>query len=520
MRDFLPLNERARAAGKVAVFLVLAGMAGLWWAGFRNGDAWLDRVSFDLGQRALPERACTNAIILEIDDYTLQKLDRDRDERVDHEFHIQVLDRLEQAGAGLVFLDMVLSRADPAEEIDRRLVERIRRHGRVLSGAYFAEPTRLSHAVVTREIRPFPLMETNTPWGYLNFHRDTDDAVRRLEARVPEGVSSPEATSAVWLALQRFDASLAKRRGAPGDERWLHYYGPAHKGFVTRAYVDVLQSPATDDAFRGRLVFVGKRTKADTVAADSDLARNPRGGLSAGVEVIATSVVNLVRGDFLLRVAGPWQLVLITGWGLILAALGFGLPAGRARGAIGAAALALAAGSILLPRLSGWWWTWAIPVLGQAPLALAAVRWLPARPVVFISYRSEDGEEVARALQQTLTARGHPAFLAPGSIAPGAPFPSALARSIAEAPSFLFVLTPAARIALTEPDSWVAREIRQALRLGRRPLIVRSATPPLERDRLPDDLKPLADVNDVEYQSGRYFEPMMEEIVRGLEHVS
>jgi cytochrome c-type biogenesis protein CcmH/NrfG len=133
---------------------------------------------------------------------------------------------------------------------------------------------------------------------------------------------------------------------------------------------------------------------------------------------------------------------------------------------------------------------------------------------VFISYRRETGAAEARLLRSELTKRGVSVFLDVADLRRGF-FDETLLRRIAEAPSFLVVLTPHALDRCSEPDDWLRREIREALKSGKDiiPVLMPGFTFPRE---MPDDIRAAARHQGFGY-SHEYFDDMLGRIVEHVE---
>jgi hypothetical protein len=259
----------------------------------------------------------------------------------------------------------------------------------------------------------------------------------------------------------------------------------------------------------GKLLFVGYR-----LDNSPDWFTHPAGGAVAGLAVQATQTTNLIQSEWLNEMPelGQRLLILLTA---VLAPLAVNFsPLQRARYYVAGAALGLAIGSLLLQWWGGIWWNWIIPVGLQVPVLLLAT--VLNRLDVFISYKVGDGETSARALQQALFNAGKSVYLAPGSITGGDYFPRELLRAIERAKSLLLVLTPDAFKSLENPDSWVAREVRHALKVRRRIVVLRAGVPQLSKEAMPAEFGDLADRHSIVFQTGEYFAPMMAQVIGAL----
>lgn len=101
---------------------------------------------------------------------------------------------------------------------------------------------------------------------------------------------------------------------------------------------------------------------------------------------------------------------------------------------------------------------------------------------IFISYRHKDGAQYARILQLELEKRSYRVFLDYDELQDGT-FNKDIERAIAEAPVFIFVLTPKYLENSGHPDSWVSKEFRIALASGSQIIPV---TPDQPFDKIPE----------------------------------
>jgi len=111
---------------------------------------------------------------------------------------------------------------------------------------------------------------------------------------------------------------------------------------------------------------------------------------------------------------------------------------------------------------------------------------------VFVSYRRDDGAQVARLLRAELQARGYRTFLDVDDLKPGH-FDEALLREIEIAPNFVLVLTPDSLTRCASEGDWVRREIAHALETGRN--IIPILMPGFEFSivpELPEDIRVLS----------------------------
>ena len=201
-------------------------------------------------------------------------------------------------------------------------------------------------------------------WGTVVFNQlDGDYGVRRISP----GAGTKQ--SAAWEAAKMLRAKL----GEEGPVRWLNYYGPA--GCFDEVPVnDVLKNRVKRGRFENRIVIVGGRSTLAGLGFGKDDFRNPYsllgGRFSSGAEVHLTSLLNLLRNEWLTRAGEEREPWLMLGFGILL---GGSLPRFRPHVAVLLAVLALTAVAAVAHWLFAYqriWFAWCVPVFVQLPVAL------------------------------------------------------------------------------------------------------------------------------------------------------
>jgi CHASE2 domain-containing sensor protein len=359
-----------------AALSVLCGWV-LW--GTTAGDRWVN-VSYDYLFR-FGGRGVTNKVVLVVmDEAAYDALHQSRESLWDRGLHTQLLNKLTADGCPLVVFDVFFgSRRDP--DTDQKLADAMRQNGRVVLMAKVADARRfgpgprLSEAQV---LRPDPLfLGAATNCGVGRADAEVGDTPRR-HWRAPSG---EEFTSLAWTAAQLTGARLDRIQ----EQQWIRYYdcdGGEGAPWDTYSYHAALsQAPGY---FRDRIVFIGNSPKrSDLDSPELDKFNTPctrwTGKAVGGVEIVATTFLNLVNHDWLRRPAAWVEAFILLVCGLSLGAgLTFLRPLGACATAAGAA-LALTLGAVALSYFTNLWFPWFIVVGGQVPCALGwAV--LTARP--------------------------------------------------------------------------------------------------------------------------------------------
>ena len=180
--------------------------------------------------------------------------------------------------------------------------------------------------------------------GYFNVFPDPNDGLYRrvpVVVRYNDGYALPLSLamvrahrdgSAAAIKFASFGAEevrLGKQRipVAEDGQMLLNFRGPG-KSFRHVPAVDVLEGRVDPDVFRDKLVLIGV-----TATAVADIRPTPFDGVYPGVEIHATVIDNVLRGEFLRR---PQGTVLLEISAMMLLAVGLGLALRNVRGSMAA----------------------------------------------------------------------------------------------------------------------------------------------------------------------------------------
>jgi len=326
----------------------------------------LSRLSYDLLFALRPDVPVEDVVIVLMDEESHRVLGQPTGSPWDRTLHARLINQLTAWGAKAIAFDILfLGERDRAA--DARLVEAARESGRVVFAALMNPETPRGQLMGWRLMQPFRALADVAPLGVAEEAAE-DRAVRRHYWN-PQ---FPAANSLAWET-----ARLAgKQPASPTGERWLNYYGPS--GWIPRiSYHRVLENdPALHGAISNKVVFVGAGYAVGfTGGKMGDEFRTPytrwTGRPSPGVEIVATTYLNLARKDWLVRFRPLVESAIVLVFALIL---GVGLATCRP---VPALILALAASSLLtvLAFVVAWnqhtWFPWLIIVGAQIPYALA-----------------------------------------------------------------------------------------------------------------------------------------------------
>ena len=334
------------------------------------GDPWVN-ASYDYLFRFGTHAVTNQVTLILMDNEAFADFHQIRGLPWDRGLHAQLLNRLADDGCALVAFDSFFEQpGDPAK--DAALAEAMRRQKCMVLATKQAEvtyQTGLQTLDGAEPTKPYELFRAaaGTNWGVACFDPDHDsDLIVRRHWPFPS--PGPAYPSLPWTAARLAGASL----GEKPQERWLRYYG--RDGAWTRmSYRFALDRPT--NYFRGQMVFIG--TAPETLVPngnETDKFRTPytrwTGESAGGVELLITSFLNLMNGDWLRCPAWWLEALTLVITGLLL---GGGLCRLRLRVACVVAlavALVVAFGAITASYFTNYWFPWLVIAGGQVPCAL------------------------------------------------------------------------------------------------------------------------------------------------------
>ena len=329
----------------------------------------LARLSYDLPFIWRAPLNTDPVVLVYLDDVSAKKLNQPLGDSWSRALHTQLIDRLSQDQARLVFFDIVFDAAAQDASGDEALAEAIRRNGGVILGAGLEVFQPLGGVSQERILPPIRLLrKAATGWGLLAFRPvDPDYAVRQMY------LGTSDLPTATWRAAERLGAKVTQEEREASFARWINYYGPPGR-FLAISFAQVLEPEGLPPGFfKDRIILVGGRTAVGYLGASRDEFATPysrhSGHLSTGVEIHATILLNLMRGEWLTRLPLTHETILVLAIGVLLGLLALIRPLFATFAAI-AAALALSC----LVCVSVWnqrvWFNWLVPVAVQIPIGL------------------------------------------------------------------------------------------------------------------------------------------------------
>ncbi|MCM5680470.1 CHASE2 domain-containing protein [Schlegelella sp. S2-27] len=296
------------------LWVAVALVAGIW--GYANGTGRVENAFVD-HLRSMTERpAPTDIVIVGIDDRSLAALGRWPWRR---RVHAALIERLQQAGARAIGLDLILSESNPQQvEDDILLAHAIGHAGNVVLPLHAQW---LGSADVQPALPSPPLRAAARGVGHIHVELGQDGVARSVFLREGTGTqhwdhwtvalmqAAGEAPPGRTLpGVRRPPAAHADGRAAGGTwqrDHWIQipFAGPPGH-FARLSYVDVLEGRVPAEALRGKYVLIGA-----TAAGMGDAYLTPmasQDSLMPGVEVSA-NVLDSLRRNIHLRRATPWE---------------------------------------------------------------------------------------------------------------------------------------------------------------------------------------------------------------------
>lgn len=360
---------KVKAIGQSAFFksalgAALAVLCGLMLWQMPLGEPWVN-ASYDYLFRFGAHAVTNRVTLILMDNEAYAQFHQNRSQPWDRGLHAQLLNRLADDGCALVVFDSFFQQTnDPAK--DEALARAMRRQRHIV---LMAEQAQITHPTLAGEqpilpTEPF-LSAAETNWGVAWLDPDLDSIVRR-HWPFPSPGPYP---SLPWTAARLAGAQLSENP----QERWLRYYG--RDGAASRlSYRFALDRPT--NYFHGQVVFIGTAPETSVPGGKTDEDKfntsytRWTGESNGGVEILITSFLNLMNGDWLRRPAWWLEAMTLVTSGLLL---GGGLCRLRLPLACVIAvgvALLVAFGAISWSYFTNFWFPWLVIVGGQVPCAL------------------------------------------------------------------------------------------------------------------------------------------------------
>jgi CHASE2 domain-containing sensor protein/class 3 adenylate cyclase len=333
--------------------VALAGLL-LWISGM------LDSASYDFSYALRPKIVPDEVVLVEMDSTSSFQLNQPSDNKWDRKLHARILTNLAQAGAKAVAFDIIFDGVAKDPEEDHAFRSALERTKFSVLGAALENSSLGDNSVTI--LAPQEQFRSAAKWGVVE-RATSGRSIRRPIGQVGEFGAMNE-----MLARQALGRTIKVPAGA-----WLNYYGPPGT-IPRRSYISVLSNEVSS-AFSNKVVFIGANTAIGYSAKPgTDYFLSPyarwSGKESPGVEINATSYVNLVRGDWLQRLPALVEALTIILFGAIAGYAILLLAPGQALISTLIAGITISAGLAAQVWMTRIWFPWLILSAGQLPIAL------------------------------------------------------------------------------------------------------------------------------------------------------
>jgi len=330
------------------------------------GQKW-ENASYDNLYRFGGRAASNNVVLVQLDDSAYSTLGQVRGSQWDRSLHARFLEKLAADRCPLVVFDVFMNPKYPTTN-DERLAAAMGKEGNVVLMEKSADPEHSGIAGAHESVTP----QTNfvqAAKGMGIGEVDTSQPPRRhYPFRSPHG----DKISLSWAA-----ARVMTTLSPTPQERWLRYYSERGTWTNKLSYQLALEQPP--GYFSNKVVFVGQWPSKENPGVQDDPFQTPYGDTVGGVEIHATTYLNLIRGDWLRRFSDLGEIGLLALAGIVL---GGCLCLTRWPIAVGisvAVFCGILLGAVLLSYYSNYWFDWMTIAGGQLPVALS---WALVVPVL------------------------------------------------------------------------------------------------------------------------------------------
>ena len=354
-----------RAGSIGAAIAVLLGI--VFWA-CPTDEAGLNgiaRLSYDIPFAIRPRIVPTNSgpYVIYMDQQSHADLHQDPENVWSRSLHTELLKRLTTGGAKAAVFDVIFDRGSNTNQTDQALAKAMHDNGRVILAAGTASASVGGVGTMNTALLPDePFRSAAGSYGFVDLPEDNDRGLRtHPEHRYP---------GLAWQAA----VLLGGNPGDPGAKRYINYYG-RHGTVPSLSYVVAHNTNLLENAFfKDKIFLIGLGRVMTAKGENMDVHRTPftrwTGEDWPGVEIQATILLNLLRGDWLNRMGYGTEFLLLVATGC---SFGFGLVFTRPWTA-GVVALCGSLGMAVLAFVLWWhqriWFSWLIPSAIQIPCAL------------------------------------------------------------------------------------------------------------------------------------------------------
>jgi len=361
------IKHLRRALTIIAGGLLAIGM-GLACLRFSFGEP-LVRLSYNLPFIFRSNLDTDKVILVYLDEQSAKQLHQPIDDVWNRALHIRLVDRLTQDNARLVLYDIVFDQPAPDLAADVAFADSIQRNGKVILGATLEKIERMGGVSRKTVAAPTkPLRKAAAGWGILAFDPvDPDYGVREIF------LGTSLIPSATWKAAQVLGAGITRESRETAVNFWVNYYGPRDT-FPSINFAQALDPEGLPPGyFKDKIVLIGGRSTVGSLALGRDEFATPYSTsshqFSPGLEIHATILLNLLRGEWLTRMSENWESILVVVTGLLVAGLCVLRPTVATLSAL-LASVAIGCCACWIVWSKRIWLDWMVPVAVQIPFGL------------------------------------------------------------------------------------------------------------------------------------------------------
>jgi adenylate cyclase len=361
------IKHLRRALTIIAGGLLAIGM-GLACLRFSFGEP-LMRLSYNLPFIFRSNLDTDKVTLVYLDEQSAKQLHQPIDDVWNRALHVRLVDRLTQDNARLVFYDIVFDQPAPDLAADVAFSDSIQRNGKVILGATLEKIERMGGVSRKTVAAPTkPLRKAAAGWGILAFDPvDPDYGVRQIF------LGTSLVPSATWKAAQVLGAGITRESRETAVNLWVNYYGPRDT-FPSINFAQALDPEGLPPGyFKDKIVLIGGRSTVGSLALGRDEFATPYSTsshqFSPGLEIHATILLNLLRGEWLTRMSENWESILVVVTGLLVAGLGVLRPTLATLSAL-LASVAIGCCACWIVWSKRIWLDWMVPVAVQIPFGL------------------------------------------------------------------------------------------------------------------------------------------------------
>ncbi len=361
------IKHLRRALTIIAGGLLAIGM-GLACLRFSFGEP-LMRLSYNLPFIFRSNLDTDKVTLVYLDEQSAKQLHQPIDDVWNRALHVRLVDRLTQDNARLVFYDIVFDQPATDLAADVAFADSIQRNGKVILGATLEKIERMGGVSRKTVAAPTkPLRKAAAGWGILAFDPvDPDYGVRQIF------LGTSLIPSATWKAAQVLGAGITRESRETAVNLWVNYYGPRDT-FPSINFAQALDPAGLPPGyFKDKIVLIGGRSTVGSLALGRDEFATPYSTsshqFSPGLEIHATILLNLLRGEWLTRMSENWESILVVVTGLLAAGLCVLRPTLATLSAL-LASVAIGCCACWIVWSKRIWLDWMVPVAVQIPFGL------------------------------------------------------------------------------------------------------------------------------------------------------